>query len=369
MIKKIIMYLSILITTVMLFNISIPRESAEELSIPSGLGFDVVRVSDNQILYDVTLCSYVFESEMKTTSVIHSGLSSSIGQTRQDRQLQIDKKFLVGLEKVDIIGEEQARYGITNVIDILFNNPSVNDTAQVAVCEGDAKSILKYNVQGYSSSADFIEGMIKSAKNYNFFSDNYRILDIFVRIDSEGRNVTLPYIKLGEQGLEVAGLAIFKKDKLMDILDMQDTKLLNILSKDAGQGVISIQNSSRSYVDYYASVKRKVICTRVDGKYNFLIKLSFKGEIINNELDKSISEKDKAQKELENQFAIKIKESLDEFISKLQEKYKVDSLELGRVAAGKFGRGTGIDWDKAISEADIDVEVTVKIEKQGRGDY
>jgi Ger(x)C family germination protein len=369
MIKRIIIWISILVGIVMLFNTTMPTESAEELSIPSGLGFDVIKVSDDQILYDVTLSSYVFENEMKTTSVTHSGLSSSIGQTRQDRQLQIDKKFLVGLEKVDIIGEAQARYGITNVIDILFSNPSVNDTAQVAVCKGDAKSILKYKVQGYSSAADFIEGMIKSAKNYNFFSDNYRILDIFVRIDSEGRNVTLPYIKLGEQSLEIDGLAIFNKDKMVDILNMEDTRLHNILSKDAGQGIITIQDSSKDYVDYYAKVKRKVICTRVDGKYKFLIKLNFRGEIIDNELDKSISEKDKAQKELENQFAIKIKESLEKFITKLQEQYKVDSLELGRVAAGKYGRDTGTDWNQVISEADIDVDVTVKIDKQGRGDY
>jgi hypothetical protein len=40
----------------------------------------------------------------------------------------------------------------------------------------------------------------------------------------------------------------------------------------------------------------------------------------------------------------------------MQNDYKLDCLALGRVAAAKYGRHTGTDWNKAVSEAEIVVK-------------
>ena len=47
-------------------------------------------------------------------------------------------------------------------------------------------------------------------------------------------------------------------------------------------------------------------------------------------------------------------------------------MELGRIAAANFGRGTGVDWNKVICNTDltnIKVNVKVKVDNMGRGDY
>ncbi|MDP4179223.1 MAG: Ger(x)C family spore germination C-terminal domain-containing protein, partial [Bacillota bacterium] len=59
----------------------------------------------------------------------------------------------------------------------------------------------------------------------------------------------------------------------------------------------------------------------------------------------------------------------EEFINKMKTDYKVDCLELGRVAAAKYGRRTGTDWNKVVMDSDIKINVKVKLNKQGRGDY
>jgi hypothetical protein len=53
----------------------------------------------------------------------------------------------------------------------------------------------------------------------------------------------------------------------------------------------------------------------------------------------------------------------------MQKKYKVDCLELGQFAAAKYGRHTGTDWNKAVSNSKIIVKAKVSIEKVTRGTY
>ena len=52
---------------------------------------------------------------------------------------------------------------LESMIDILFRNPYLNDTAYIVVCKGKASDILDMNIKGYPSSGDFIEGLIKNS--------------------------------------------------------------------------------------------------------------------------------------------------------------------------------------------------------------
>jgi hypothetical protein len=51
----------------------------------------------------------------------------------------------------------------------------------------------------------------------------------------------------------------------------------------------------------------------------------------------------------------------------MQNDYKVDLINLGQYGAAKFGRHKEKDWNETVSNADI--EVKVKVDKFGRGDY
>ena len=65
----------------------------------------------------------------------------------------------------------------------------------------------------------------------------------------------------------------------------------------------------------------------------------------------------------------KIKKDCKDFIEKIQKQYKIDVLNLGEVAAAKYGRHTGVDWNEVVSNSEIKVNVKVKVEGNGRGDY
>ena len=245
-----------------------------------------------------------------------------------------------------------------------------NDMAYMAVCKGKAEDYLKYKVKGYSNSSEYIGGLVEASVNYNFFSDNYKLIDAYVRIGAEGRSLVLPYIEITEEGIEITGMAIFKEDKMVAIADMKNSKILNLLKNDDVKGVISLQKSPKVYIDFEGKTgKRKVKCYKQGDKYSFNIDLTFTGTVINNEMYADMIKDINKKKEFEKDMAKSIEKQCDDFIKIMKSDYKIDCIALGREAAAKYGRQKKIDWNEVVSSADIKVNVKVKVDLQGRGDY
>lgn len=361
--------LLIIIISLSCFNLKTRRLPIEDLAFSAGFGYDINKKIDNNVIYKISLASYVFQANKLPTTKVYIGLGDTIGETRANIQLKTNKKLILGLEKVYIVSEANATFGIKEIIDILFKNPQVNDTGFFLVCKGNAEDMLKYKVPGYPSSADYIQGMVENSIDYNFFPKQFKISNVYIKMSSEGQNLVVPYIEITEEGLKFTGEALFKRDKMVAKVDMQDSKILNLLSNTDGKGILTIQKSPKIYIDYDTKVKRKVTCKKEGDKYNFIINLKFKGDIISNEMYENMTTDISKKEEFEKDMAEKIELMCYDFINKMKKDYKVDCLNLGRVAAAKYGRNKGIDWDEEVIKSNIKVNVSVKVDKQGRGDY
>ena len=64
-----------------------------------------------------------------------------------------------------------------------------------------------------------------------------------------------------------------------------------------------------------------------------------------------------------------IEKQCADFIKIMKSDYKIDCIGLGRSAAAKYGRQKKVDWNEVVCSADIKVNVKVKVDLQGRGDY
>jgi Ger(x)C family germination protein len=362
----------IVISVVIIFMYSFmgPRgELTQNLSVPIGVGCDLENEENGNISYGIPISVYIFQSPGNLLSDVYIGKAKSIGETREDRQTKSNKRFLLGLERVFVISENYAQYGTKNLIDILVNNPEINDKAKMVVYKGKSEDILKHKVTGYVSSAEFIDGLINSAKQFNFFPPQYTFMDMIVRVDAEGRNLVLPYIELKQDDIVLTGLAIFKKDKMIAKASIPEAKIINILRENNVNGILTIQNSAKEYINYYAKSKRKVKCYKKDGKLTFTIDVNMDGAIVSNELYKDFYSDPKIVKEFIKSMEGNIKKMCEDFINKAKCSYNVDVLELGRVAAAKYGRMTGTDWNKEICNSNIEINVKVSINTEGRGEY
>lgn len=367
---RIVAYTLIIVVAITLWiNKNEYMPNVEEEDIHIGTGYSIKKQGDGISDYEVLLSAYTFESDDKIESIENIGTGSTIGKTRQDRQNRNPRKFTTGFEKVFLIDEEYALQGIRNILDIVFKHPMINIEGQSVVCKGKSANYLTFKSKGYNSSADFISGMIKNTKNSNFLGENYNMRDLFIICDSEGRSMVLPYINIIDNGIELTGMAIFNKDKLVRVLDIEEGKVMNILRENKTKGMLTIEQSYNGYTNYYAKCERKVKCTKSGDRYSFIIDLKFKGDIVSNLLYKDISSDLKVTKKFEEDMARRFENKANAFIQEMKINYKVDCLELGRVATAKYGRHTGVDWNEVVSNSDIKVKVSVQVSKVGRGDY
>lgn len=345
------------------------RESVENLDVEMVTGIDISTGESNAIEYRTIRETVVFSQEGKRISKITEARGYSSGGTREIRQLKSSKEKIIGLVKVDLLSERYARHGIITAIDIHFNDPNVNDTAKFAVCKGDLKSTMEYKTVGYTSFGDFVDGLITSHKGSDFFPDEYSAKNMYVRMDSEGRNIQMPYIELTEEGIQLTGLALFNKDKMIAVVDIKNARIMNMLHYNNVKGIVSIYNDKNGYIDFEAIANRKIKCNKVGDKYNFIINLKLKGDIISNTYYNRGIDSVSEERTFEKLMAENITKQCNEFINTMKSKYKVDCLELGRVAAATYGRRKGIDWNEAVMNSNIEFNVKVELDKQGRGKY
>jgi Ger(x)C family germination protein len=343
-------------------------ELVENLELPIGLGADIER-SMGQVIYSVPLLTYAIEGSENIESKVLVGKGMNLGETRQTRQLESDKKLTLGVMRVYAFGEETAKYGLREWVDINFNNAFFNDRVICIVCKGTAEELFKFKVPGYQSSVEFVENMVKNSKEYNFFKMQYSINDLIVRIDAEGRNILLPYVEIEGDKVEMTGLAIFKKDKMVGKADIRECKVINMLKENNVKGLLTLQNSPTEYINVNATTKRKIKCNKENGKYKFTINLNIKAEVLSNEIYKKMYEKPKDIKLFEQDMKNSIEKQCNCLINEIKNKYETDVLDLGRVAIAKYGRDSGEDWDKAVTQSEIVVNVKVKVISLGRGDY
>lgn len=346
-------------------NVYVP---AEQLNIPTGIGVDIIEGEKDNVEYVIPISFYNFAEEEKITSFILTGKGSNIPETRESRQLLSNKKVLLGLEKAVFISEKFSKYGIRELVDIMFKNELVNDNSFMIVNKGKAEDILAFKIEGFPSSTDYIEGMILNSVEGNFFSDSYKFLDIFLTLDAEGKSLALPYIEIVEDKIEITGMALFTEDKMVEKIDIDKARVMNLLREDDVRGTLVLKEQDK-HIGYTALSKRKVKCEKKGDKYTFTIDLSLVGGIVDNNLYPDISNNRNTMNKFERKMKDYIKEIISEFIKEMQEEYRIDCLSLGQVAAATYGRGKGIDWNKVVTESEIVVNIEVKVDGMGRGDY
>lgn len=368
LIKKIYLVMGLLIFIVSYATNINQFVAIENLDIPIAIGYDLKNNSKNNPIHSVSIAVYQFlTGNQQLNTIVIGGNAESITNTREDRQTKSNKKFILGSEKVLLINKDVAENTIFPIANTLFNNTYANDTARVAILNGNTKDALNFKVRGYNSAADYIKGMIDSSVNYNFFSDNYKMIDVYTRLVAEGRSVVLPYIEIKNGIFQMTGLGVFDKDKLKYVADIGEAQVINLLRGNRVSGIIHLEDSDGHNTNLDAISTKKVKCKREKDKYKFDIRIVLEGDIIENEIYKNIVNNPNVTNKVEKDAEEVVRKATEKFINKMQKEIKIDCIELGKVAAAKYGRKTNTDWNKVVCESEINIDVKVNLRRVGRG--
>lgn len=336
----------------------------ENLNIIVGIGNDIDR--EGTYPYSTTMESLVFKGDSQITSHFSTGNGFTLYSTQNLRQAQSNKEWLLAAEVIYLVSEDRARLGIKDLMDALVRDDKRNEHAFIAISKQPVKDFFSLKSHVASSISEEIEGILEFSHSANFFHDSSDIINLLLMNNQQGRKIVIPYIEIKNNEIQVAGLALFKEEKMVKYVSLEEASLINLLRSDGEAGYLSVLSSNEEeYIDFSGTGKVKIKASKEGEKLKYDIFVTLSGVLTVNSLidkDKSLSDKNKIGK----LFSEKLEKQLSAEVSKMQNEYKTDWIDLGKYAVAKFGRDSGYESDENFSKAKINVHVNTKVISTGR---
>lgn len=340
------------------------RVSVEKLSVITGIGFDV----DKEGKEIKNTSEYlIFKGDRQIDRGVGIERGKTINEADSDRQLNLKKNYLLGTIRAYVISENRAKLGIKDIIDTCVRDQERNLNTIMVVCRQDTEEIFRLQPMEANTMADEIKDLIDSSYSSNFFTNNASVKEIANMYYQEGRNIILPVIEKSGTTIKISGIAVFQKDKLKEIIDIEDTIFINLLRNNDVRGSISVTlKDYNNALDVNCISKRKVDVDKVNGKLKYTIRLNIKGEIKLKTLEFTEEDENKIILEIKNLIEQDIKENTKMVIDKAKYDYKIDVFDIQKYAVAKYGRSNTEMIENDFENADIGVDVNVKITSTGR---
>lgn len=335
----------------------------EELSIITGFGYDIEKNDEIKLVDPADFL--VIKKKDETDSIVLDGKGSSIYSIGDNRRSKQSKAFFFGTEIIYLISEERAKFGIKDIIDDLLRYPNLNINAKIVICKGKCEEYFSLKPETGIISEQLFE-MLKYAYKGNFYSTKNSVNDFLLMYYQQGREIYLPYIEIIDERPQLAGSAMFKNDKMVRKIPIEETKLINLLRSSDGTGHMSISSDRPlEYLDIEGENKVKVKVSTRDAQLKYDIFINVSADLRVDTLYEKELTKERVSK-IERLFEAKLKKDLNVEVKKIQKVYKIDCLDIGKYAIAKYGRDSGYDNEEYFTNADIKVHVKVKIKSTGR---
>lgn len=293
-----------------------------------------------------------------------SGLT--IADARQRRGLTDAETYVTGLNKTIIIGEELARLGINPYMDVLLRGATITGTMNFTVAAGRGEDILKTPIKNYTNMGTYLVALFDGIQQRTFIP--VIKLGEFYRYQSTGKNPVAPILQRKGDRVIISGVAVFKKDRMVKKLTVEEGHDLVLLRGLKGRSFLPF-SKKQGGMDHRGAVlvsnSRKVQYYQNEQGHNFLITIKLKGSLEEHSHQAPVTEAH--LQEIERTIEQQVQTQCETFINKMQEEIKVDCIDISKYALTKNRRTLekSIDNPEFIQDANIQVKVKVDLKRTG----
>ncbi|MDI4644747.1 Ger(x)C family spore germination protein [Cohnella hashimotonis] len=311
----------------------------------------------------------------QTESIVYTDIAKSFKQAKIHFDMQNDRRIVLGQLRQVMFGESLARVGVWLPMESIFRDPAIGIRTHVLVAEGDIQRYVKRTFAQGGTMGEYIDNLVRSdAATRGQYDTN---LHTFLRdYYDDGTEPIATIIGETDEGLKVNGIALFVRDRYVAKIKADDAMYFSLLRADAknaalfmdevetprGTGNISLAN---------VSGKRKIkILSLPDTNRNkparIVIGIKLRGSLM--EYDDLLQMNNLAsQPVLERAMSKFVAERCERLIREMQ-KPGADGIGIGSYVRDKmrYADWKALNWNKAFSEAEIQVVAEVKITDYGR---
>ncbi|WP_203552998.1 Ger(x)C family spore germination protein [Bacillus sp. B15-48] len=316
----------------LLLSACVNKEIIDDINIATGMGLDK---SEDEIRG--TIMIPVFQPDKSIDNFTFSATGTIPRETIAKMRNKSSQPIVGGSIEVIFFNEELARDGIVNLLDLFLRDPSIGARVYLGVVDGDVKEIFDGDY-GDRGNAVYLAGVIEDGiRGGSLPLTNLRqfLFDYF----QKGKDPYLPYLEKTEPDLvELKGLALFKEDKVVDILSVEQMFYLKLLVDRHHRGGTIAKIGEEAAVFKLLKTKKNFQLTNRN-PYQFTIDLKLRG-IVSEYTGRSLSRKEvnEIEKQLEKQV---VTESMK--IIHYNQNLGIDPIGFGHFANTKT---RGFDFDK-----------------------
>jgi len=314
------------------------------------------------------------EDPSQGATFVREATGDNVANAVSSLQDKVPRRLFWDHCKVYIYGEEYAKNGIRNAIDYLTRHPSPRGNSLMFVSKGEAKEILALipPLERYSTIA--LQKLTQAEKG---METNLINVDMGLMGDSEA--VSMPYINKLVSGEPVRkehetipyieGTAVFQKDKMIGVLNMNETRGLLWLKDNVRGSTVSIkledEEGEISMTPTLGTVKYSPLIK--DGTWIMNLQIDMEGDIVQNETHLNLMNENMINKLMSN-FEEVLKERVAQALEKLQKEYQTDVIELGKRFHQKYPKEWHKEkhnWNEKFAEVKVNIDVHAKVRRPG----
>ncbi len=373
--KKAISSVKFILLTVLIITNSIyfcgcwNYKDIEKSLIISGLAIDKNKTGDKYLITVEVLDFEMGKEAKQGTRFIESEGKTLFDAVRNAINI-VGKKLYWAHANIAVVSEEIAKEGLIPVLDFMYRDSEVRTEMNILISkEKTARELLMQEMLLSQASSDNIHNMLDEQNTSGKFP-NVLVYKLINCIKNE--NAVLPAVELkeilGKKTTVITSTAIFKKDKLIGYLNLDESQALLFARNEIKGGLITfgIDNNDNTDMISLEIFKSK---TKVNPRYD------------NNELtmdidinvDASIAElqtstdyiSGKNFEKLKKSAEKDVKTSVENLIQKAQLEYNADIFGFGSKIKGdlpKVWKSIEGDWKNGIfKNLETNVKVYIKI--------
>ncbi|MCB2292776.1 Ger(x)C family spore germination protein [Clostridium algoriphilum] len=229
-------------------------------------------------------------SQQKATDVVvFNSIGDSISDCKGQLTIKLGKELNYSHVSFIVVGKHLADSGIYTVLDAALRGYKMSPDTPLLVTKGDAFDIIRATSVQEKIPANELDNILSLQSSFGF-TNTVSILDFVNSLSSKTASPVVGVVNLSEDNdadetFEVVGTAVFKKDKLLGFMGMNETRgmqwikgkvkfgFITTLSQDGAKITFEIDRSSSKIkpsikTDSYAMLitikEESVICEMTD---------------------------------------------------------------------------------------------------------
>lgn len=363
------------------------RRELNDLAITLGMGIDK-QGQKYKVTVQVVVPGEITAQKSRGVSpvTVFSAVGDTVFEAVRKMTTVSPRKVYIAHLRIVVLGEALAREGIGKSLDFLTRDTEARTDFYVTVAKGTtAEDVLKVLTTLEAIPANKLFNSLETSSRQWAPTASVTLDTLISDMTSEGKHPVLtgivvngnPQEGAARKNVEVsnsparhqyATLGVFKKDKLIGWLDVNESKGYNyILDKvSSTAAVIPCSKGGKLAVETIRS-KTKIKGSMKRGKPH--IDIGIRGEVNVDDVECHIDlTKTKTIAELEKAGEKRVKQLVEDVIDTVQKKYKVDIFGFGdaiRRSNPKAWKKLKKDWDRQFQHLDVNVKVDTKIRQIG----